>query len=522
MATEVNVVCTIDETEVRVCYPPINSPGGSGITGLGSVDRVLKVLTLVGADGTAIVTVGNSDIVESGTTRTMRNSFGNVVFDYENALLKSKAGGLSINGDSRLLIDTVGDTQLDWENKWLFKNGATGSGFFVPTGIKHNGSNTLLLEISTNKIYSSDGNNSAKFEDRELSNTGNYTTLNWEQQQLFSASYGNRFNWNNGTFTDDTQLLEVTVNQLAILGVLQAAGGGTRVLTTDNSGVLSWGAGGGGSGTVTTVSVVTANGVSGSVANPTTTPAITLTLGAITPTSINGLTITTSTGTLTIANGKTITINNTLTLNGTDGTTITLPTATSTVLANNLGLSGGTTLIGGTAATDKVIFQSTSGNQVTGTATQFRFLGGNNGASSVLNIGDGLGANIGELGMWAAGQTSTTTHFVRAGTNFTYFNAGTDLRIQIGGTSLMNVSSSTVNFIQGLTIADAKNIVLNTTTGTKIGTATTQKLGFYNKTPIVQQANTAGAVTAGAVYTAQEQSMLTDAYTCLRNMGLLS
>lgn len=39
-------------------------------------------------------------------------------------------------------------------------------------------------------------------------------------------------------------------------------------------------------GTVTTVSVVTANGVSGTVANPTTTPAITLTLGNITPTSV--------------------------------------------------------------------------------------------------------------------------------------------------------------------------------------------------------------------------------------------
>jgi hypothetical protein len=42
----------------------------------------------------------------------------------------------------------------------------------------------------------------------------------------------------------------------------------------------------GSGGTVTTVSVVTANGVSGSVANATTTPAITLTLGAITPTTI--------------------------------------------------------------------------------------------------------------------------------------------------------------------------------------------------------------------------------------------
>ena len=41
-----------------------------------------------------------------------------------------------------------------------------------------------------------------------------------------------------------------------------------------------------GSGTVTSVSVTTANGVSGTVADPTTTPAISLTLGAITPTSV--------------------------------------------------------------------------------------------------------------------------------------------------------------------------------------------------------------------------------------------
>jgi hypothetical protein len=39
-------------------------------------------------------------------------------------------------------------------------------------------------------------------------------------------------------------------------------------------------------GTVTSVSVTTANGVSGTVATNTTTPAITLTLGAITPSSI--------------------------------------------------------------------------------------------------------------------------------------------------------------------------------------------------------------------------------------------
>lgn len=43
-------------------------------------------------------------------------------------------------------------------------------------------------------------------------------------------------------------------------------------------------------GTVTTVSVVTANGISGSVANPTTTPALTLTLGSINPSAIGATT----------------------------------------------------------------------------------------------------------------------------------------------------------------------------------------------------------------------------------------
>jgi len=41
-----------------------------------------------------------------------------------------------------------------------------------------------------------------------------------------------------------------------------------------------------------------------------------------------------------------------------------------------------------------------------------------------------------------------------------------------------------------LTFSDAVDVVLNTTTGTKFGTGTTQKLAFYNSTPIVQPANT--------------------------------
>ncbi len=38
----------------------------------------------------------------------------------------------------------------------------------------------------------------------------------------------------------------------------------------------------------------------------------------------------------------------------------------------------------------------------------------------------------------------------------------------------------------GIIFADATNLAFNTTTGTKIGTATTQKLGFFNQTPTTQ------------------------------------
>lgn len=51
-----------------------------------------------------------------------------------------------------------------------------------------------------------------------------------------------------------------------------------------------------------------------------------------------------------------------------------------------------------------------------------------------------------------------------------------------------------------LTLSDAANIATNATTGTKIATASTQKLGFFGATPVVQQAGV--AVTAGGIHAA--------------------
>ncbi len=137
----------------------------------------------------------------------------------------------------------------------------------------------------------------------------------------------------------------------SITGILK--GNGTAISAVTIGSGLSFdgttlSATGGGSGTVTSVSVTTANGVSGSVATATTTPAITLTLGAITPTSVNGLTITANgTNTLNISagktvvhtagttfagtDGKTLTISNSITLAGTDGTVMTFPSTSATI-----------------------------------------------------------------------------------------------------------------------------------------------------------------------------------------------
>ena len=54
------------------------------------------------------------------------------------------------------------------------------------------------------------------------------------------------------------------------------------------------------------------------------------------------------------------------------------------------------------------------------------------------------------------------------------------------------VALPTTNATGNITISDATNIILNTTTGTQIGTATGQKLAFWGATPVVQ----ASALTA--------------------------
>jgi len=63
--------------------------------------------------------------------------------------------------------------------------------------------------------------------------------------------------------------------------------------------------------------------------------------------------------------------------------------------------------------------------------------------------------------------------------------------------------AQSVTTLEGnLQLLDSRNIIVGATTGTKIGTATTQKLGFFNSSPVVRQTDGAGLtnnVAAGGV-----------------------
>jgi len=65
-------------------------------------------------------------------------------------------------------------------------------------------------------------------------------------------------------------------------------------------------------------------------------------------------------------------------------------------------------------------------------------------------------------------------------------------------------------FHRDLHIMDGKNIVVRGATGLKIGTATDQKLGFFNKTPVDQPDTVPDPNDVGATYSQSEVQDIVD------------
>lgn len=158
------------------------------------------------------------------------------------------------------------------------------------------------------------------------------------------------------------------------------------------------------------------------------------------------------------------------------------------------------------------------------TAVQMLILNGSNDAHFLANLATG---NIADSGF---GGFNSSVPFTMGGfccggalpTSWT-FNASGDTAFQVNSVTKFTVSSSVI------TIADSTNLAFNTSTGTKIGSATSQKLSFWNATPIIQPTTGVAAATfvAGAG-TAVNDASTFDGYTlkqivkALRNIGLLA
>ena len=90
---------------------------------------------------------------------------------------------------------------------------------------------------------------------------------------------------------------------------------------------------------------------------------------------------------------------------------------------------------------------------------------------------------------------TTDSKYLRVG-------AGLDAGIAYDGTNMLInpklVGTGYLSILGDISLVD-EDIILGTTTGTKIGTATTQKLGFWNATPIVQPSGATQAAPAAYV-----------------------
>lgn len=92
-------------------------------------------------------------------------------------------------------------------------------------------------------------------------------------------------------------------------------------------------------------------------------------------------------------------------------------------------------------------------------------------------------------------STNITTGYAlqQDGTANTYLNAITTLRHRVANTDVVTLTASLVTVFQPVLFANSADLQLGTGAGSKIGTATGQKLGFWGATPVVQQVLATGA-----------------------------
>jgi hypothetical protein len=252
---------------------------------------------------------------------------------------------------------------------------------------------------------------------------------------------GNNFVLDNSYFSGAFTL----ASGVATLSLVGADKGGTGVA---NNSASTWTISGN-FGTTVTVTGTT------SLTLPTTGTLSTLAgTEAFTNKTYNGNTWTSGSGTLTLAASSSLITTGAFatTFAASATATITLPATSATLLANNLGLSGGTTLIGGVTATGSIIFQDTSNS--TNSLNTNHFIWKMTTAAGALEENLRMGnATGGEMNLYSMGNT--TQYWLRTTANVSYFNAATDVRLQCGLNNLLVGTTTSISLRQATTMFTA-------------------------------------------------------------------
>ncbi len=196
-------------------------------------------------------------------------------------------------------------------------------------------------------------------------------------------------------------------------------------------------------------------------------------------------------------NGNAVFDGNTLTFTGATGVNV---VAMPDNLADGLSVKEGSNAYLTFTTTDSseaIALKKNTG--VTGTLTV------TSAAASAFAVGR-LGATTPSLAIDASTSTCITGLLIKsAGTGgglavTTTGGAAEALTIDSKGTGTLTLNgTATGAIVMGANVTiSTKNIVTDTSTGTKIGTATTQKLGFFNATPVVQPAASTDATTGAS------------------------
>lgn len=109
---------------------------------------------------------------------------------------------------------------------------------------------------------------------------------------------------------------------------------------------------------------------------------------------------------------------------------------------------------------------------------------------------------------------------VNAGaTDIAYENL--DVTLDTNAITTTNTKTLSNKTLDSITMSNGANIALGSTTGTKIGTATTERLGFYNATPVTRRAFVA-APTGGIAVDTEARAAINSLRQILIDLGFMA